>query len=144
MGFILYTGGTMRIGRVTVGEMAESGEARQRFDAMGYWARMRLVSRLMRDPRVPTWAKGIAPGLAALYLLMPIDLIPDLLVGLGQIDDIGVIGIAMLVTTRLLPRLTSNAVLLEHLELFTRRGGPWNKAEPANVVETTFRVAERD
>ena len=41
--------------------------------------RARLVARLLRDRRVPLWAKGL-PLLAALYFLVP-DLAP------GPIDD---------------------------------------------------------
>jgi len=40
----------------------------------------------MRDPAVPRRAK-IAPALGIVYLLMPIDLIPDFVPGVGQLDD---------------------------------------------------------
>ena len=52
--------------------------------------RIRLFWRLLNDPRVPTWVKGI-PLVALLYLLFPIDLIPDPMLGLGQLDDLAVI-----------------------------------------------------
>ncbi len=47
---------------------------------------MRLFSGLLRDPRVPLRAKVVL-GLAALYLAMPIDLIPDFIPVAGQLDD---------------------------------------------------------
>jgi len=125
--------------------MMGTGGTQQRIDSMGMWGRLRLASRLARDPRVPGWAKAIVPGLAALYVVSPIDVIPDILLGIGQIDDIGVVGIAMVVTSRLLPRFTSNSVLLEHLDDLTKwtvdriRTGPGG-----DIVETRFRVVERD
>jgi uncharacterized membrane protein YkvA (DUF1232 family) len=45
-----------------------------------------LMVRLARDPRVPTSAKLIA-GAAIAYFITPIDLIPDAIPILGQLDD---------------------------------------------------------
>jgi uncharacterized membrane protein YkvA (DUF1232 family) len=46
-----------------------------------------LMVRLARDPRVPSRAKLLA-GASVLYFLTPIDLIPDVIPLLGQVDDI--------------------------------------------------------
>ena len=51
---------------------------------------VRLTWALIRDPRVPIWAKAI-PVLALLYVLSPLDFIPDLVVGLGQLDDLAIV-----------------------------------------------------
>jgi len=48
----------------------------------------RLAVRLLREPRVPLLLKAI-PVLALIYLISPLDLIPDILPGLGQLDDLG-------------------------------------------------------
>ena len=48
---------------------------------------LRLSWRLWRDPRVPLWTKLI-PLAAAGYVLLPTDFIPDVIVGLGQVDDL--------------------------------------------------------
>ena len=53
-------------------------------------SRLRLAARLLRDPAVPVAMKAIA-ALPALYVLSPIDLLPDVLPILGQLDDIGVV-----------------------------------------------------
>ena len=46
--------------------------------------------RLLQDARVPGWLKLIS--LATLvYLLSPLDLVPDILVGPGQLDDLGIL-----------------------------------------------------
>jgi uncharacterized membrane protein YkvA (DUF1232 family) len=49
----------------------------------------RLTLRLMTDPRVPLWTKAI-PVLALLYVLSPVDFIPDVIPVLGQADDVGI------------------------------------------------------
>ena len=51
---------------------------------------LRLSWRLLRDERVSAF-KFALPALLALYLMSPIDLIPDFLLGLGQMDDLGVV-----------------------------------------------------
>ena len=47
----------------------------------------KLVSRLLRDPRVPRRSKVVL-GLAALYVASPIDLIPDVIPVVGWADDV--------------------------------------------------------
>lgn len=64
----------------------------------------------MNDERVPNWLKFGLPAIVALYFLSPIDLIPDFLLGLGQIDDIGVILLGMALFIRLAPEV----VVTEH------------------------------
>lgn len=54
----------------------------------------RLALRLMADGRVPKPLK-LLPILALAYLLSPVDLLPDLVLGLGQLDDLAVIVIAL-------------------------------------------------
>lgn len=48
-----------------------------------------LLKDLATDPRVPGRAKLVA-GVAAAYLVSPVDLVPDWILGLGQADDIAV------------------------------------------------------
>ncbi len=52
--------------------------------------RGRLAFRLLKDSRVPIYLKVI-PTIGLLYVISPLDFIPDLALGLGQLDDIGVI-----------------------------------------------------
>ena len=51
---------------------------------------IRLVWALLRDGRVPAQQKLILAGIGA-YLFFPIDLIPDFVPVLGQLDDIAVV-----------------------------------------------------
>jgi uncharacterized membrane protein YkvA (DUF1232 family) len=55
----------------------------------------RLGWRLFRDQRVPVLTKLLIPGVALAYLLLPVDLLPDVLPGLGQLDDIAMIAFAL-------------------------------------------------
>jgi uncharacterized membrane protein YkvA (DUF1232 family) len=60
----------------------------------GFWMNLfnsfRVAWRLMWDSRVPASAK-LVPILTVLYILSPIDLVPDVIVGLGQLDDIAIL-----------------------------------------------------
>ncbi len=54
-----------------------------------------LLIRLTKDPRVPLGAKVIA-GLGVAYVLSPIDLLPEFLLGpIGLIDDLLVVATAL-------------------------------------------------
>jgi uncharacterized membrane protein YkvA (DUF1232 family) len=72
---------------------------------------VRLLLRLYRDPRVSRVDKGIVLATVA-YMVMPMDLVPDWIPVLGQVDDIYLLALA-------LDRLLNNAgveVLLDHWE----------------------------
>lgn len=51
---------------------------------------IRLIWALLRDRRVPVAQKLILAGIVG-YLVLPIDLIPDFVPVLGQLDDIAVV-----------------------------------------------------
>src|SRR5881397_1666614 len=55
-----------------------------------------------RDPRTPWYAKAVAIAVAA-YALSPIDLIPDFIPVLGQIDDLIVVPLGIWLVVRLIP-----------------------------------------
>jgi len=69
----------------------------------------RLFRDVARDPRVPKRVK-YEVGAAAAYLLLPLDVIPDFIPGLGQLDDVAVIGWAV----RRLLMAAGEDVLREH------------------------------
>lgn len=53
-----------------------------------------LFRGLMRDPDVPRSAKLVAAGTVA-YLALPIDLVPDVIPGIGYLDDVLVVAWAI-------------------------------------------------
>lgn len=61
------------------------------------------VRVLRRDPRVPVRAK-LAVGLAAIWVVSPIDLIPEFLPVIGPLDDVVVVSLAFRYAARQVPR----------------------------------------
>jgi uncharacterized membrane protein YkvA (DUF1232 family) len=55
---------------------------------------VKLIARLLKDPRVPRRAK-ITLGLAAAYVASPIDLIPELIPIVGWADDVLIVMFAI-------------------------------------------------
>ncbi len=55
---------------------------------------IKLLGRLLRDPRVPMRRKAIA-GIAVGYIVSPIDLVPDFIPVVGQVDDVLIVAYAI-------------------------------------------------
>ncbi len=62
----------------------------------------RLAFRLLREPRVPMLRKAV-PLLAALYVISPLDFMPDFFPVLGQLDDLGIAVLGLEMFLRLCP-----------------------------------------
>lgn len=62
-----------------------------------------LARRLRNEPRVPVRAK-VAVGFAALWVLSPVDLIPEFLPVIGPLDDVVVVALALRYAARQVPR----------------------------------------
>jgi uncharacterized membrane protein YkvA (DUF1232 family) len=60
------------------------------------------ANRLRRDPRVPRRAK-VAVAIAGLWVLSPIDLIPEFLPVIGPLDDVVVVALALRYAARRVP-----------------------------------------
>lgn len=60
------------------------------------------VCRLRKDPRVPTRVK-VAVAFAGLWVLSPIDLIPEFLPVIGPLDDIVVVALVLRYAARRVP-----------------------------------------
>jgi uncharacterized membrane protein YkvA (DUF1232 family) len=70
---------------------------------------LRLVWRLMGDGEVPLRAK-LVPLMVLAYLVFPSDLLPDYILGVGQVDDVAVI----LLASKLFVSLCPSAVVQRH------------------------------
>ena len=70
---------------------------------------LRLLFALLRDPRVSSADKAILAG-TIIYVIAPIDVIPDFIPFIGQIDDSYLVAISLL---RLLNR-ANRSVVLDH------------------------------
>ncbi len=105
----------------------------------------RLALGLLRDSRVPMGAKLIL-GATAAYLILPIDLVPDVIPGLGQADDV----LALLAGLNLFIRACPRWLVDEHERRLggkQRQGmgysGASNGQDPSNsagpVIEGRYR-----
>ena len=98
------------------------------------FAELRLAWRLMREPRVPLYAK-VVPLLAVLYVVSPLDFIPDVLPVLGQIDDLGV----LILSVKFFLRLCPASVTSFHGDAIAS-GRRFTPMAPADVViDATYR-----
>ena len=101
---------------------------------------LKLSWRLLRDERV-SGIKFALPALLALYVLSPIDPIPDFLLGLGQVDDVGVVITGVLLIARIIPKLAPGHVVDEHLrDMGLARPGAKPRAKSEDVFDVRFRV----
>jgi uncharacterized membrane protein YkvA (DUF1232 family) len=71
---------------------------------------LKLFSCLVRDPRVSLSPKLLLVGILT-YVILPTDILPDFLIGVGQLDDLAVI----LGGLRLFLRFCPPQVVQEHL-----------------------------
>lgn len=108
----------------------------------------RLSWRLLRDPAVPVGVK-LLPLVAVLYLLSPIDGMPDFIPVLGQLDDIGIVLLALESFLKLCPE----SVVAHHQAAMTggrpfspadvRQSSPGAAATPGPVIDAEFRHDDR-
>jgi uncharacterized membrane protein YkvA (DUF1232 family) len=95
---------------------------------------VRLTVRLLREPGVPLLTKAL-PIVAALYVISPLDFIPDFLPVLGQLDDLGVVLLALEGFTRLCP---TEAVEFHRAAM--AQGRKYDRMPPTGqVIDVEFR-----
>ncbi|GAB4563821.1 MAG: DUF1232 domain-containing protein [Rhizobacter sp.] len=68
--------------------------------------------KLFKHPQAPRSAKWVAVAVLA-YLLSPIDLIPDFIPILGQLDDLVIVPLGIALVTRLTPKPLWESLLRE-------------------------------
>ena len=93
-------------------------------------AYLRLMGGLLTDPRVPALDKVLL-GVAIAYVVAPIDLIPDFIPFIGQVDDVFIVVLA-------LRRLIANAgmrVIRDHWD------GPIEDLHPTALQEVLLAAA---
>lgn len=77
---------------------------------------VKLFSRLIKDPRVSLNAKLLLAG-SLVYVIVPTDLLPDFLIGVGQMDDLAVV----LAGLKFFLQLCPPEVVQEHLRAISAR-----------------------
>jgi uncharacterized membrane protein YkvA (DUF1232 family) len=131
--------------------MAKQGKASDLGETAGILASIiknaKLVWRLLRDPDVPASLKTIPPA-TLLYLLFPFDFLPDLALGLGQLDDIAVI----LLGVKLFIELCPQEIVRRHLQEMSSVPGsyrvvdeePPQEPSPSAYIGAPHRVVGED
>ncbi len=77
---------------------------------------VRLYWRLLRDRRVSIWPKALLV-FSLVYLVSPIDLLPDTIPLVGEVDDL----IVLITACRLFIYLCPRAVVRQHVQDIARR-----------------------
>jgi uncharacterized membrane protein YkvA (DUF1232 family) len=72
---------------------------------------IRLYWRLLGDQRVSIWPKALL-ALAVLYVLSPVDLVPDVIPFVGEIDDL----VVLIAACRVFVYLCPPDVVQEHVQ----------------------------
>lgn len=105
------------------------------------WQQARLVYHLIRDPEVPFYLK-VLPFLSVVYLVIPVDFLPDILIGLGQLDDITV----MLVGAKIFMELVPQDVVARHLKTIRQEDGYGTEEEVSKsiIIGGEYEVKEKD
>lgn len=98
--------------------------------------RLRLVVRLLADGRVPTYLK-IVPFLSLIYIVLPIDLVPDLVPILGQVDDLGIFVLSIEAFIMLSPQ----DVVREHLDAIESKG---SRPAQGEVIDGEWHTVNHD
>ncbi len=91
-GFVMTPGATPR----TLSGGRIGAWLRRCRDELAFWR------RVLAHPDTPRSVRWLV-GLALMYLAWPIDLVPDWIPLLGQLDDIVLVGLALWLALRLLP-----------------------------------------
>ncbi len=84
----------------------------RRIMALPLRAKLSLAWRMFHDPGVPALAKAVMPGVLV-YLASPIDIIPDFIPVLGQLDDLLVLFLGLGLVLWLTPRHVIEELLRE-------------------------------
>lgn len=89
---------------------------------------LKLLGRLFRDSRVPMTEKALLVG-TIIYIISPLDLLPDVIPFIGQVDDLYLTALVLL---RLLARTDDN-VLREHWD---------GRGDLSAIVDKVLRAAQ--
>jgi uncharacterized membrane protein YkvA (DUF1232 family) len=91
---------------------------------------------LWRDRRVALWPR-IVPLAALAYVLVPFDLLADPMLGLGQVDDLSVVVLAV----RLFVALCPTTLVAQHRRALAGEAATPQAAD-GEVVDATYRVLD--
>ncbi len=97
--------------------------------------RFRLTWLLFTDNRISWWMKAVLP-LTWLYFIMPLDFLPDIIPGAGQLDDIGVVLLGMALFVKLCP--------IEIVQAYMNELDYGHSHDNDNVIEAAYQVIDKE
>lgn len=100
---------------------------------------LRLVWLLFTDGRINLLIKSVIP-LSLLYTISPIDFIPDVILGLGQLDDFGVILLGMTLFIKLCPP----HIVEQYTRLLDYGNNTPTDFDNDETVDASYRVVNED
>lgn len=106
---------------------------------------LRFAFSMMRDKRLPLWMKAAVPFAAMVYVISPIDLIPDFIAGFGQVDDLAMVVMAIGLLGSFLQKVAPANVVIDHLSTLFSQAQPETvrvRQEP-DIIDVEFRVVDR-
>jgi|GEM_PF-3199763 len=98
----------------------------------------RLTWRLLRDPRVPIWAKAV-PLATLIYVVSPLDFLMDLLPVIGLVDDFAIMAAGL----RFFESIAPDFVVAEHRAAldWANANAAAERGEPTSVVSESDSAA---
>lgn len=103
---------------------------------------LQLAWQLLRDERVPTSIKVLPVAVVVGYFLFPIDVIPDFLLGPGQLDDLAVLLLGLALFRALVPEQIVREYVKGHDNV--QRGATKAENRHADYVDAEYRVLRDD
>jgi len=98
------------------------------------WQHVRLAVRLLREPTL-SWMFKLIPVAAAIYVISPLDLIPDVLPVIGEVDDLGILFLALELFVRVAP-----SPIVAYHQAAIEAGRPFSRMpHDGPVIDAEFR-----
>ncbi len=103
---------------------------------------LKLSWQLFRDPSVSALVRYGIPIIGLIYLISPVDVIPDVLLGFGQLDDAAV----LLLLSQLMIMLTPDDIVARYRQAAQGATAPADDAPKAktssneDVIDADYRV----
>ncbi len=99
---------------------------------------LQLVWLLLKDSRVSMFVKSVIP-LSFLYIVSPIDFVPDWFLGIGQLDDLSVVLLGLALFVKLCP-----PDLVDFYRKQLEYGPGPADDDDSDTVDTSYRIIDEE